>query len=468
MFGHKNTRTLKCLLAAVLAMVLLPFYAFAAVDQSVATPTDQAQAPIKTPKVYSDYAPDGRQPQRSPVTATLSTDDPQDSPRHGFSYPWLTDMELERARQFQAALKAGEIAYGGSSVINPPSVTDDDVAVFTLDPKDFCGESFFVFLPDSRILSDVQLVALLSAFEELGINFDPDSLNDRNCCRHCNILETRDLKPEEQERMDAIVSRIRSGELKREDITSDVKVFSVEKNTHRGWGLDNRLFQFYPYRSMTDDELALFALDIEMSWDISPEALKEDALKTVAGLIRIPEVKDADEPTSREFRKVEFKDSGNGPYNELYKKGADGMYKYDTSFFMGSIRTDDSMPWYMTIHQLQEAGSKPEVGCVELNYTRSEDSSENVSAAGDKNAQIAAARKWAKQNLLFDSRYLNNWTIGATDTSDDGNNNKIQLVMLTPDWEINLWMNENTLEIDQCRIYSRKWYMEETTKWYWS
>ena len=46
-------------------------------------------------------------------------------------------------------------------------------------------------------------------------------------------------------------------------------------------------------------------------------------------------------------------------------------------------------------------------------------------------------------------------------------NKKVQLVMNTPDWEIDLWMYANSLDLYECRIYSRKWY-DPGQKWFWS
>ena len=145
-------------------------------------------------------------------------------------------------------------------------------------------------------------MALAAAFEELGIDFDPDDLNDRNCCRHCNVLETRTLTDEENSRMESIKDRIRRGQLKKKDIPAGTKVLTVEKRTSRGWGLDRKTFLFYPYRRMTDDELALFALEDEEAWDVDPDELKAAALKDAGELINLPKnVREFEPCTSREL-----------------------------------------------------------------------------------------------------------------------------------------------------------------------
>ena len=278
------------LLTALLILTLLPLASYA--DTST--------------MIYSPYAPEiTRWPERHPVENTNIQQDPEVYDRDGYSYPWLTDLELVKFREYQAALKDGEIGYAGESIINPSTVTSDDVAVFTLDPDEFCGESYYVFLPDSSSVTDTQLVALAAAFEDLGIDFDPDSLNDRNCCRHCNVLETRILTDEENSRMEEIKNRIRCGQLTKEDIPEGTQILTVEKRTLRTWGLDRKTFLFYPYRRMTDDELALFALEDEEVWDVNPDELKAAALKDAGELINLPRSVHEYEPcTSRELMQI--------------------------------------------------------------------------------------------------------------------------------------------------------------------
>ncbi|MBP5726494.1 MAG: hypothetical protein J6Y48_05410, partial [Clostridia bacterium] len=276
------SRTWRHILALLLALTILPCSVLAE------TAGDKTQPAGKT--IYSPYAPQNyAQPERFPVDETRSFyNDPEIYDRNGFSYPWLSNLELARIKALQSAMKDGKAAYAGPSVLNLPSVNSNDVAVYSLNPEDFAGERFFVFLPDSSAMEDYQLMSLLAAFEELGIDFDPESLNRRNCCRHCNILETRNLLDEEQTRMDKIVAQVRSGELK--NISTDVNMLSVEKITERGWGFDSKRFLFYPYRSMTDDELTFFALEAENVWEMSPEDMRAEGLNTLSKIIRIPEI----------------------------------------------------------------------------------------------------------------------------------------------------------------------------------
>ena len=137
MIGHMNiTRTWRRILAAALVLALLPCCVLA----------ETAAGETKTKTIsYSPYAPDtGRRPERSPVESTAVAEDPEVYDRDGFSYPWLTNLELARIRELQAAVKDGKAAYSGPSIINLPSVDSDDVAVYTLNPEDFCGETCYV------------------------------------------------------------------------------------------------------------------------------------------------------------------------------------------------------------------------------------------------------------------------------------------------------------------------------------
>ncbi len=432
------TRTWKRILAAALVLALLPCCVSAET-------TAENKAETKT-IYYSPYAPEN------------ASEDPEVYDRDGFSYPRLTNLELARIKEFQAAMKDGTAAYSGSSIINLPSVESSDVAVYTLNPEDFCGETCYVFLPDSHAMSDAQLMALLAAFEELGVDFDPDSLNDRNCCRHCNILETRYLRAEEQERMDKIVAQIRNGELK--SIATDTKVMSVEKITHRTWGYDSKRFQFYPYRSMTDEELTLFALENESIWETSPEEIKADGLKAIGSIILLPQISNEEDCSRTELN------LGN---HDLYITDSDKLTKYESSFFLRNSMSGSvsQTPSTLDMYHLQVPGAAPELACIALSYSCSGSFKDKDYPESTEKARIAAAENWARDNLLLpEADFRKEWTVQGTHTTLDGNN-LVQLVLNTPDWEINLWMYANSLELYECRIYSRKWY-DPGQKWFWS
>lgn len=448
------SRTWRHILALLLALAILPCSVLAE------TAGDKNQPAGIT--IYSPYAPQNyAQPERFPVDENLYfDDDPEITARYGFSYPWLTNLELARIKALQAAMKEGTAEdYSGPSVLNLPSVNSNDVAVYSLNPEDFAGERFFVFLPDSYAMDDDQLMSLLAAFEELGIDFDPESLNKRNCCRHCNILETRDLLDEEQTRMDKIVAQVRSGELK--SISTDVNMLSVEKITERGWGFDHKRFLFYPYRSMTDDELTFFALEAETVWKMSPEDMRADGLNTLSKIIRIPEISKV---TGSALTELDLS------HNDLYFTDSAKLIRYDNECLLKHSMTSDSVsdiPSFLYMYHLQTPGSAPELGCIELFYPYYVGFSDQDYPTVTSDEQIRAAQQWAQDNLLLPKEDLpDNWFIRTTHT-DPGGNSLIQLVLETPDWEINLWMYPNSMKISECRIYSLKWYLPGQ-KWHWA
>ena len=444
MFGFRQTRRPGIILMAVLLILtLLPLTILA--DTSV--------------KIYSPYAPEiTRWPERHPVENTNVQVDPEVHDRDGYSYPWLTDLELVKFREFQTALKDGEIGYAGESIINPTTVTDDDVAVFTLDSNDFCGESYYVFLPDSSSVTDTQMVALAAAFEELGIDFDPDSLNDRNCCRHCNVLETRILTDEENSRMETIKDRIRRGQLTKEDVPEDTQVLTVEKRTMRGWGLDRKTFLFYPYRRMTDDELALFALEDEEAWDVDPDELKAEALKDAGELINLPKnVREFEPCTSRELMQIT---------GGTYLPRSNAVYQYTSQFyFEGYDGFYDRIHCSMDIAQMQEIGSVPETAGIHLWYSYYSDFSDSNYPESHEAEWLAAAQNWAGQVLRLPEDVLRDgWTV-SNKTEDYNGSNLVQLKLVTEEYEICVWVYQNSTKISDCLIYNRNWY-DDSDKWF--
>lgn len=436
MFGFRQTRRPGIILMAVLLILtLLPLTILA--DTSV--------------KIYSPYAPEiTRWPERHPVENTNVQVDPEVHDRDGYSYPWLTDLELVKFREFQTALKDGEIGYAGESIINPTTVTDDDVAVFTLDSNDFCGESYYVFLPDSSSVTDTQMVALAAAFEELGVDFDPDSLNDRNCCRHCNVLETRILTDEENSRMETIKDRIRRGQLTKEDVPEDTQVLTVEKRTMRGWGLDRKTFLFYPYRRMTDDELALFALADEEAWDVDPDELKTAALKDAGELINLPRSVHEYEPCiSRELMQIK---------GDTYLPRSNAVYKYTSQFyFEGYDGFYDRIHCNMDIVQMQEIGSTAETAGIHLWYGYYSTFSDSDYPESHEAEWLAAAQNWAGQVLRLPADVLQDgWTVSYK--IEDYGSNLVQLKLVTEEYEICVWVYQNSAKISDCLIFNRNWY----------
>lgn len=196
-----------------------------------------------------------------------------------YEWPRLSDGELERVRKLMASLAAGEIApYSGPSVANK---TDNmTVGVYALDPEDFYGQTFYVILPTQR-LSDDQLLSIIAAFDELGIPFDPDTIGPWTCFRpFYSYGATRKMTDEENTRMASIKRQVIHGIIKREDIHPE----SVCRTVETGLGV----FCFYPYRRMTDDELAAFAFAKEDPWPQDPDHMEQIARDFARDVMNLP------------------------------------------------------------------------------------------------------------------------------------------------------------------------------------
>lgn len=260
----KSKRLMSSLLAAILALALLPFSA------SALTSDVLEEAPALSLQSAGDDSAE-YVPQDYPTDRGVVPEEQQ------YEMPRLSDAELERITELMAALKAGEVSFSGPSVAN--AAEQVTVGVYPLDPKDFDGETFYVILPAEK-LNDQQLLSLVSAFEELGIAFNPDSLNERNCSRSGNGSATRQLTDNESSRMEQIHRMIIYGNLEKEAIHPETECRSVSS------GSDT--FCFYPYRRMTDDELAAFAFSRETAWDIDPDVIDRTARNFAHSLVRLP------------------------------------------------------------------------------------------------------------------------------------------------------------------------------------
>lgn len=196
-----------------------------------------------------------------------------------YDWPRLSDGEVERARKLMASLEAGEIApYSGPSVANK---TDNvTIGVYPLDPEDFHGQTFYVILPTQR-LSDDQLLSLIAAFDELGIPFDPDALGAWTCFRpFYSYGATRKMTDEENARMVSIKRQVIHGIISGDDIHPESSCRTVKT----GLGV----FCFYPYRRMTDDELAAFAFAKEDPWPQDPDLMEQTARDFAQDVINLP------------------------------------------------------------------------------------------------------------------------------------------------------------------------------------
>ena len=152
--------------------------------------------------------------------------------------------------------------------------------VYPLDPAEFGGETYYVTLP-GRKLKDHDLLYLISCFEQLGIPFEPENWNSRNCMRgYYTRGSNRDLSEEEQARMELLLKQVRYGELTEKDVHPETECRSVD--TWFG------SLCFYPCRQMTDDELAAFALVRDSVWEDDPDEVERIARKFAAEIVKLP------------------------------------------------------------------------------------------------------------------------------------------------------------------------------------
>ena len=365
--------------------------------------------------------------------------------------PWLTDLELARIRVLMAAMEAGEISYEGPSIVNAPHNNKNGAAVYPLSPEDFDGETFYVILPELQ-MNDAQLTALISAFKELDIPFDPDSLSSRNCNRMANDLKTRSLSMGELNRYYSVLDRILSGKLTKADLAADVHVMTAEKtNALKVYGSDTSLFCFYPYRKLTDDELALFIFAELERFDTDPAALMSDAIDSAMAIVSLP--------TSFMYKKAACSEM------DIYSKH---VKQYTNDFFVeASNWIGTCEPHTLTVKHSQIPGQDPELSGIYIMYAKTNRNDEipAVSKEDAKQALIAAARQWAEENLKLPGE-KSEWILNDN-IADYLYGFRVQLQLLTDEWDIRLWIDETSLQPDECYLYSRKWYevSDEDVAW---
>ena len=164
--------------------------------------------------------------------------------------PRMTAGEATRAKALLPRYLAGEIAYEGESILG--KMEDVIVGVYALNPQDFDGERAYAILP-GPCMTDEQLLAVIDAYHQLGLTFDPDTLSARNCARGGGIEASRFLVEEERARYGNLARLIERGLL---------DVSHVEAATLLNPKLDSRYFcglpdfTIRPYRSQTDEEFA--------------------------------------------------------------------------------------------------------------------------------------------------------------------------------------------------------------------
>lgn len=175
-----------------------------------------------------------------------------------YQYPGLTPGEAARAEKLLEAYAQGAAQGDGAAVLC--ALTDVAVAVYPLNPEDYDGERVYLLLP-STCLTDEELLAIIDAYHQLGITFDPAALSYRNCARGGGMECNRFLTQEERARYDGMAAQIERGVLTEAAIAgAETQGLVAQVDGRYFCGMEN--FALRPYRSMTDEELAaqLFAL----------------------------------------------------------------------------------------------------------------------------------------------------------------------------------------------------------------
>ena len=415
MIGHKKQYHLwLTLLAALLTLTFLPFSALAQTGN-----TDEEPSEI----LWSSQYPYQPYPRTFPQRGTT----PEESQ---YRLPRLSDAEVERMRELIILSKnVEEILIGIPSCAN--QTENVSIGVYPLDPKDFDGETFYVILPDS-MLSDKQMLSLIAGFKQLGIPFNPESLDERNCIRLSYWGGTRGLSPEEQERLAELKTRIVRGQLKQEDIKPESACLTVKTLADF-----NNVFCFYPYRRLSDDELAAFAMSDLAEWETSADLIEETALNSARSILLLPEkmpIKDEKLTVVPNYWKA-FSSKTLNEYEIFFDHPA----SY-TGAENDSLRLADVLVWLY-----EEPGKSPETKGMCIRYILSGNSDISCS----KSDWIASAEKWTKENLtLPEDKKPSNWTI---DHVEDGT---VYLDAETEDWHFRLWVKQNSAQVSVCYVWS--------------
>ena len=337
----KHRKITAIMVSLILALAMLPFAAFATgedvLESAPAMPlAEEAQEtePAEDEGASVPYLPYCYYERDSEVSEIDE-----------YYVPWLTKEEEERIRSFMADLEAGkDLTRNVPDCVN---ITENvAVGVYTLDPKEFDGETFHVILPGYR-MTDEMLLSLLAAFNRLGISFDPNLLNARNCTR--GTLGNRSLSYEENERLKTIQRQVHRGMITKDSVPAGTSCWTAELARDPEQVLspfDNIPMRFfrYPYRSMTDDELAAYVLTTESAWEMDPAAVEKLALDRARSCLNVPLAMTV--------------------INEQMSMQEDGTKLYVHNFeipytdgITGRLSTPSGEPTEIIVCQTQEAGS---------------------------------------------------------------------------------------------------------------
>ena len=457
----KSGKILTFLLAVLLALTLLPFSAMAVTENRLESAPELSMPEDGISDTGTEASEDRNQDEAiySPLLSELpERGTVQESDE--LNLPRLTDAELVLIRELMADREAGaQTDFEDRHYAGPEKVLE--AGVYPLDPKEFGGNTFYVILPYFQMDRN-QLLNLLHAFEELGISFDPDSLNSTNCVRGTSLLSsaaTRRLSQEEQNRMNEIRGMISRGVWDNDTFVPDSACLTVQVQEP---GYSNLAYEylkpfcFYPYRAMTDHELATFALAQETEWEIRPDALEKEARKYAHSLVPLPLSMTAYNCTRYMYGEdlIEFRN-----YFRIEDESCSGLYA-----------SREETPMEVMVEQelygkQDDRQAEAEVARILIDYPAQYEIYEiyETGKGLDSEAKCseeelkAAARRWTERYLLIPAEdILSDWVFDQR--NDDWGS--VQYRLLTTDWLVCLEMTENSASYCQCCIYNREYAVE--------
>lgn len=190
--------------------------------------------------------------------------------------PRMTAGEAKRAEKLLADYKEDKTIYKGESVLN--KMENVIVGVYGLNPKDYAGEKAFVILP-GPCMTDEQILAVIDAYDQLGLVFDPYALSAKNCARGGGVETNRFLTEEERARHQNLARLIEHGLLDVAHIDTD-QAQQPKLDARYFCGLPD--FTIRPYRAATDKEFVAMLVDLgyrDMTGEVDYDAIEKESRK---------------------------------------------------------------------------------------------------------------------------------------------------------------------------------------------
>ncbi|MBR3928205.1 MAG: hypothetical protein IKJ65_04290 [Clostridia bacterium] len=287
----------------------------------------------------------------------------------GTSNPFLTPGEIERAEILKNEYASGAKTGDGESILN---ITQDvALAVYTVDPADFGGESFYHILPATN-LTDEELLNLIDAYALMGHEFIPENLTYKNTLRGGGEEMSRHMMEEEYHRLHALAEMIIYGYLD-EKITVDKLFISLDTRYHKRMSE----FMLLPYRSLTDEELV--SLLISMGYEDESDkydfvAIEKQARSALYELLKLPLSMQRESIfTDGSYIIIPCFENGAHDYDTLDQEGAQAHKAHGASFTFtdadgyqisnwitfdtktGAILAASSMPYLNEAQQAEKA-----------------------------------------------------------------------------------------------------------------